>query len=104
MSRKVKTKQDLKQELESALGRLAEMERCEERCRRLEVALHECDLRFRRLVENAGEAFYLHDISGNIIDVNQRACASLGSSRGRGGWLKAPRPGSRARPSDFRAG
>jgi PAS domain S-box-containing protein len=47
----------------------------------LEVALHECDLRFRRLVENAGEAFYLHDISGNIIDVNQRACASLGYTR-----------------------
>jgi len=36
--------------------------------------------------------------------IERGACASHGSSRGRGGWPLAPPPGSRARPPGFRAG
>jgi PAS domain S-box-containing protein len=37
--------------------------------------------RFRRLVEHAADGFFLHDLQGNFIDVNKRACESLGYSR-----------------------
>ena len=35
----------------------------------------------RKLVELAPDAYFLHDFSGRIIDVNRRACESLGYSR-----------------------
>jgi PAS domain S-box-containing protein len=37
--------------------------------------------RFRILVENAADGFFLHDDKGYIHDVNQRACEQLGYSR-----------------------
>jgi PAS domain S-box-containing protein len=37
--------------------------------------------RFRRLVDGAGDAFFLHDRQGQIIDVNKRACECLGYRR-----------------------
>lgn len=37
--------------------------------------------RFRLLVENAGDDYFLHDDQGRFIDVNDRACRSLGFSR-----------------------
>ncbi len=43
--------------------------------------LGESEERFRRLVENAGDAFFLHDLEGEIIEVNQRACDDLGYTR-----------------------
>ena len=43
-------------------------------------ALYESETRFRQLVTQASEAFFLHDYKGNIIDVNRQACASLGFS------------------------
>ncbi|MCH8985198.1 MAG: PAS domain S-box protein, partial [Acidobacteria bacterium] len=43
--------------------------------------LAESEVRFRELVENAGDAFFLHDIEGRIIDANDRACDSLGYTR-----------------------
>ncbi len=43
-------------------------------------ALNESEKRFRQLVTQASEAFFLHDFKGNIIDVNRQACASLGFS------------------------
>lgn len=46
-----------------------------------ETALIESEQRFRLLVENAADAFFLHDEAGNILDVNQQACESLGFSR-----------------------
>jgi PAS domain S-box-containing protein len=44
-------------------------------------ALHESETRFRQLVKQASEAFFLHDFNGTIIDVNRQTCVSLGFSR-----------------------
>ncbi len=44
-------------------------------------ALTESEEKFRHLVEQAADAFFLHDISGRIVDVNQQACDSLGYTR-----------------------
>jgi PAS domain S-box-containing protein len=43
--------------------------------------LYESEQRFRRLVDNAGDAFFLHDADGKILDVSKRACQSLGYTR-----------------------
>jgi hypothetical protein len=40
------------------------------------------ETRYRRLVEQAGDAFFVHDLAGRFLDVNDRACESLGYSRG----------------------
>ncbi|MEJ2364796.1 MAG: PAS domain S-box protein, partial [Deltaproteobacteria bacterium] len=45
-----------------------------------EEALRESETRFRQLVESAADAFFLID-AGQIIEVNQQACDSLGYSR-----------------------
>jgi PAS domain S-box-containing protein len=37
--------------------------------------------RFRILVENAPDAFFLHDRRGRLLDVNEEACRSLGYTR-----------------------
>ena len=46
-----------------------------------EAALRESEGRFRHLVEQAGEAIFVHDLTGRLIDVNQEACESLGYGR-----------------------
>lgn len=46
-----------------------------------EQALLASEKRFRLLVENAADAFFLHDIEGQILDVNLQACKSLGYTR-----------------------
>ncbi len=43
--------------------------------------LRQSEERFRSLVTQAADAFYLLDHNGRIIDVNQSACASLGYGR-----------------------
>jgi len=43
--------------------------------------LRESEARFRRLVDHATDAFFLHGESGIILDVNRQACESLGYTR-----------------------
>ena len=46
-----------------------------------EQALRESEARFRTFVDHATDAFMLHDTDGAIIDVNRRACETLGYGR-----------------------
>ena len=46
-----------------------------------EAALRESEAHFRSLVEQASDSFYVHDVDGRFIDVNQRGCDSLGYTR-----------------------
>ncbi len=43
--------------------------------------LKNSEQRFRALVNQAVDSFFLHDLDGHIIDANQRACDTLGYSR-----------------------
>ncbi len=47
---------------------------------RMETRLLESEQRFRRLVENAADAFYVCNSEGNLVDVNAAACDALGYS------------------------
>ncbi len=44
--------------------------------------LKRSEARFRTLVEHAADAFFVIDPAGRVLDVNQRACDSLGYTRG----------------------
>jgi PAS domain-containing protein len=47
-----------------------------------EEALHRSTGRFRRLFEQASDAFFIHDFNnGKIIDANKSACKHLGYTR-----------------------
>ena len=48
---------------------------------RAQEAILEREKRFRTLVESATDAFFIHDLAGRFVDVNRRACESLGYSR-----------------------
>jgi PAS domain S-box-containing protein len=43
--------------------------------------LAESEDRFKSIMTQAGDAFFVHDFEGKFIDVNERACLSLGYSR-----------------------
>jgi diguanylate cyclase (GGDEF)-like protein/PAS domain S-box-containing protein len=47
----------------------------------VEEALLDSEKRFRNLVEQAADAVFLIDGDGRLVDVNERACESLGYSR-----------------------
>jgi PAS domain S-box-containing protein len=47
----------------------------------LNNALKESEERFRAYVEQAADSLFVHDFNGKLLDVNQRACDSLGYSR-----------------------
>jgi PAS domain S-box-containing protein len=46
-----------------------------------EKGRQESEERFRLLIEHAADAFFLHDADTRIVDVNRRACESLGYTR-----------------------
>ncbi|MEO1347410.1 MAG: PAS domain S-box protein [Cyanobacteria bacterium J06635_15] len=46
-----------------------------------EEALRESETRFKTLIEQAADAFYVINVHGQILDVNQQACRSLGYTR-----------------------
>jgi len=46
-----------------------------------EDALRESEAHFRALVDQASDSFYMHDVEGNFIDVNQHGCDYLGYTR-----------------------
>ena len=46
-----------------------------------EAALRQSETRFRTLVEQAADAFFIVNAQGGIIDVNQEACRNLGYTR-----------------------
>ncbi|TCS39100.1 PAS domain S-box-containing protein/diguanylate cyclase (GGDEF)-like protein [Paucimonas lemoignei] len=49
--------------------------------KQVEIALRESEAHFRALVEQASDSFYVHDMNGRFIDVNQRGCEGLGYTR-----------------------
>ncbi len=46
-----------------------------------EKCIRRSERRMRRFVDHVPDALFIHDAKGNIIDVNKRACSSLGYSR-----------------------
>lgn len=46
-----------------------------------EKALHASEQRFRALIDQAGDAYYLSDTDGRLLEVNEYACQSLGYTR-----------------------
>ena len=44
-------------------------------------SLHDSERRFRTLIDRAGDAIFLADKDGRLVDVNQMACQSLGYTR-----------------------
>ncbi len=44
-------------------------------------SIRQSEERFRTLMEQAADAFFLHDMQGRILEVNQCACDSLGYTR-----------------------
>jgi PAS domain S-box-containing protein len=49
--------------------------------KRAEQELHAAETRFRTYVDHATDALFVHDERAQIIDMNQRACESLGCTR-----------------------
>jgi PAS domain S-box-containing protein len=49
--------------------------------REAEDALRQSEERFRALINQAADAIFVHDLNGRFIDVNERACNTLGYDR-----------------------
>ena len=49
--------------------------------RQVEQGLRDSEAKFRGLIEQATDAFFLHSLEGEFFDVNEQACRSLGYTR-----------------------
>ena len=49
--------------------------------KRAEEALKLSEAKYRSICENINDALYMHDLEGNIFDVNENACRMLGYTR-----------------------
>ena len=49
--------------------------------KKVDEGLAQSEERFRRMVDNAADAFFAHDAEGRFVDVNKHACDSLGYTR-----------------------
>jgi two-component system sensor kinase FixL len=49
--------------------------------KKAEAALRESEEKFRSLIDQASDAFFLHDENGRFLEVNRQACDSLGYAR-----------------------
>lgn len=61
-------------------GRIAVV-RDASRRKRAEAALRASEARYRDLFEGIGDSIFVHDLQGNIVDVNEAACRRLGYTR-----------------------
>jgi len=50
-------------------------------CNIYDASLQQSEYRYKKLVETAADAFFLHDMNGSFLDVNQQACKALGYTR-----------------------
>lgn len=76
-----KTKDRLIEELTQLRLLVAKLEASELHSRRTEEALKASEEKFRSLMEQAADAFFIHDFNGRFVDVNRRACEFLGYTR-----------------------
>ncbi len=66
---------------ETVYGELAHGIRLATERAKTKSALEESERRYRTLMEQAAEAIFVHDANGQIVDVNQKACESLGYTK-----------------------
>jgi PAS domain S-box-containing protein len=81
MGSKEMTKAQLEDALVEMQQQVAKLEALEAECRRMEKALRRSEQNCRTLLDNAGDAIFIHDLEGQILEVNQVACERLGYSR-----------------------
>ena len=81
MKDEAKTKSQLIDELCDLRRQLAQLRASENRHEEVEEALRESERRLQNMVQQAGEAIFVHDRKGRISDLNQRAHEYLGYER-----------------------
>ena len=67
-------------EIENTKARVSAFRNITER-KKIEKALNESENRYKTLIEQAGDAMYLSDFNGNILEVNNKSVLSTGYSR-----------------------